>query len=64
MDETTRQALTTIRAAVNVLLDKENQDRQLVASMADQMLADLLADADLATTRPLLRCSYGPLTGD
>jgi hypothetical protein len=42
-NDDTRQALTTIRAAINVLLDKENQDRLQVASMADQMLADLLA---------------------
>lgn len=46
MDADTRQALTLIRAAITVLLDQEGQDRQMVAEMADQMLADLLNGAD------------------
>ena len=55
MDNDTRQALTTIRAAITVLLGKEGQDRQLIADMADTMLADLLADDDQPLERYILR---------
>jgi hypothetical protein len=55
MDDDTRQALTMIRAAINVLLNQEGQDRQLVADMADTMLADLLNDDDQPLERYILR---------
>lgn len=49
MDETTRQALTAIRAAINVLGDYDlhsGQDADMVCEMADKMLADLLDGQD------------------